>query len=104
VPIPFTFTRLNALQPTVKHSHSDWNEIEECAVSKINLEHELSQDESKPAAIPNDKPSAEPSAITHEKPSAIPAAFPHKKPSAIPQEHLNNSDDIAEGERKNAEI
>jgi hypothetical protein len=78
----------------------DWNVIEDYARSEINLEHELSQDESKPEAIPNNKPSAKPSAISHEKPSAIPAAIPHEKPSAIPQEELKNSDDIAEDERK----
>jgi hypothetical protein len=61
-----------------------WAEIEDYALSEINLEHELSQNESKLAAIPNVKPSAKPSAIPHEKPSTIPAAIPHKKPSAIP--------------------
>jgi hypothetical protein len=69
---------------SVSFEADGWNEIEEYALSEINLEHELSQDESKPAATPNDKPSAKPSAILHEKPSAIPAAIPHKKPSAIP--------------------
>ncbi len=64
------------------------------------MEHEVSQDESKPAAILNNKPLAKPSAVPHKKPSAIPAAIPHKKPSAIPQEELKNSDDIAEDEKK----
>jgi hypothetical protein len=64
------------------------------------LEHDLSQDESKPAVIPNDKPSAKPSAIPHKKPSAIPSAIQYEKPLAIPQEEPKNSDDIAEDERK----
>jgi hypothetical protein len=68
------------------------------------LEHELSQNESKPAANPNNKLSSKPSAIPHKKPSAITAAIPHKKPPAIPQEELKNSDDIVENERKPASI
>jgi hypothetical protein len=56
----------------------DLNEIKEYALSKINLEHELSQDESKPAAIPNKKPSAKPSAIPHKKPQPYQQPF-HKK-------------------------
>jgi hypothetical protein len=89
---------------SVSFEADDWYEIEEYALSEINLEHGLSQDESKPAAIPNNKPSAKPSAIPHNKPSAIPAAILHKKPSAVPQEELKNSDDIAEDERKPAAI
>jgi hypothetical protein len=68
------------------------------------LEHELSQDESKPEAIPHNKPSDKPSVIPHKKPSAKPAAIPHKKLSAIPQEEIKISDDIAEDERKPAAI
>jgi hypothetical protein len=60
------------------------------------LEHELSQDERKPAAIPHKRPSSKPSAFSHKKPIAKPAAIPHEKPSAIPQEEIKNSDDIAE--------
>ncbi len=78
----------------------DWNDIKEYALSEITLENELSQDECKPAAIPNKNPSAKPSAIPHEKPSAIPAAIPHKKSSSIPQEDAKNDDDIDEDERK----
>ncbi len=85
---------------SVSFEADNWNAIEDYALSEINLEHELSQDESKPEAIPNNKPSAKPSAIPHEKPLAIPAAIPHAKPSAIPQEELKNSDNIAESERK----
>jgi hypothetical protein len=68
------------------------------------LDNELSQDESKPAAIRNKKPSAKPSAIPHKKTSAIPAAILHKKSSSIPQEDAQNDDDIAEDERKPAAI
>jgi hypothetical protein len=89
---------------SVPFEADDWNKIEEYALSEINLKHELSQDESKPAAILNDKPSAKPSAIPHKEPSAIPTAIPHEKPSAIPQEEWKNSYNIAEDERKPAAI
>jgi hypothetical protein len=80
----------------------DLNEIEDYALSEINLEEELSQDEGKPAAIPTKNPSVKPSAIPHEKPSAIQAAIPHKKSAIIPQEDAKNDDDIAEDKRKPA--
>jgi hypothetical protein len=83
---------------------NDWNEIEDYALSEINLEHELSRDRSKPAAIPNNEPSTKPSAISHEKPSAIPATIPRKKSSATPQEDAKNDDDITEDKRKPAAI
>jgi hypothetical protein len=38
----------------------DWNDIKDYALSEINLENDLSQDESKPAAIPNKNPLAKP--------------------------------------------
>ena len=89
---------------SVSFEADDWNAIQDYALSEIKLEHELLQDESRPAVPPNNKPSAKPSAIPHDKPLALPAVIPHKKPSAIPQEDLKNSDDIAEDERKLAAI
>jgi hypothetical protein len=80
----------------------DWNEIKDYALSEINLEKELPQDEQNPAAIPTKNPSVKPSAIPHEKPSAKPAAILHKKSSTIPPEDAKNDDDIAEDKRKPA--
>jgi hypothetical protein len=88
----------------VSFEGDDLNDIKDYAPSEINLEEELSQDERKPAAIPNKNPSVKSSAIPHEKPSAIPAAIPHKKSSSIPQADAKNDDDIAEDERKPAAI
>ncbi len=73
----------------------DWKEIEEYALSGFNLEAGLTQDEQKPAAIPNKNPSIKPSAIPHEKPSAKPVAIPHKNSSTILPEDQKNDDDIA---------
>ncbi len=47
----------------------DWKAIEECALSRLNLEDKLTQDEQKPAAIPTNNPSVTPSAIPHLEPS-----------------------------------
>jgi hypothetical protein len=88
----------------VSFEGDDWIDIEDYVRSEINLEEELSQDERKPAAIPNKNPSVKPSAIAHRKQSAIPAAIPHKKSSSIPQENRKNDDDIAEDKRKSAAI
>jgi hypothetical protein len=62
----------------VSFEADDLNAIEDHTLSEINLKHELSQDESKPAAIPHN--------------------------SAILQEEIKNFDDIAEDERKPAAI
>jgi hypothetical protein len=78
----------------------DWKEIEEYALSELNLEEILPQDEQKPAPIPTKNPSVKPSAIPHEKPSAKPVAIPHKNSSIIPPEDGKNDDDIAEDKRK----
>jgi hypothetical protein len=88
----------------VSFEGDDWIDIKDYAPSEINLEKELSQDERKPAVIPNMNPSVKPSAIPHKKPSAIPAAIPHEESSSIPQEDAKNDDDIAEDERKPATI
>ncbi len=47
----------------------DWKEIEEYALSRLNLEDKLHQDEQKPAAIPTNNPSVTPFVIAHLKPS-----------------------------------
>ncbi len=86
----------------VSFEGDDWNYTNDYARGEFNLEEELSQDEQKPAAIPNKNPSVKPSAIPHKKPSAIPAAIPHEKSSLIPQENAKNDDDIAEDKRKPA--
>jgi hypothetical protein len=88
----------------VSFEGDDWKDMEDYDLSEINLDEEFSQDERKPAAIPNKNPSVKPSEIPHEKSSAIPAAIPHKKSSSIPQEDAKNHDDIAEDERKPAAI
>jgi hypothetical protein len=46
----------------------DWKEIEEYALSVLNSEDKLPQDEQKPAAIPTKNPSVKSSAIPHLKP------------------------------------
>jgi hypothetical protein len=74
----------------------DWKEIEEYALSGLNSENKLPQDEQKPAAIPTNNPSVTPSAIPHLKPSAKPVAIPHENSGTIPPLHGNNDDDIAE--------
>ncbi len=61
----------------------DWKEIEEYALSGLNLEDILPQDERKPAAIPTKNPSVTPSAIPHLKPSAKPVASPHENSGTI---------------------
>ena len=43
----------------------NWKEIDKYALSVLNLEDELPQDEQKPAAIPTKNPSVTPSAIPH---------------------------------------
>jgi hypothetical protein len=80
----------------------DWKEIEEYALSGLNSEDKLSQDEQKSAAIPTKNPSVKPSAIPHLKPSASPVAIPHKNSATIPPEDGKIDDDIAEDERKPA--
>ncbi len=80
----------------------DWKEIEEYALSGLNSENKLPQDEQKPAAFPTKNPSFKPSAIPHLKPSATPVAIPHKNSATIPPEDGKNDDDIAEDEKKSA--
>jgi hypothetical protein len=80
----------------------NWKEIEEYALSGLNSEDKLPQDEQTPAAISTKNPSVKPSAIPHEKPSTKPVAIPHKNSSTIPPEDGKNDDDIAEDERKPA--
>ncbi len=80
----------------------DWKEIEEYALSGLNLKDKLPQDEQKPAAIPTKNPSVKPLAIPHLKPSATPVAIPHKNSATIPPEDGKKDDDIAEDERKPA--
>ncbi len=62
----------------------DWKEIEEYALSGLNLEDKLPQDEQKPAVIPTNNPSVTPSAIPHLKPPAKPVAIPHENSGTIP--------------------
>ncbi len=88
----------------VSFEGDDWNDSKNFAPSEINLKEELSQDDRKPAVIPNKKPSVKPSAIPHKKPSVIPAAIPHEKSSSIPHEDAKNDDDITEDKRKPAAI
>jgi hypothetical protein len=78
----------------------DWKEIEEYALSGLNLKNELPQDEQKLAAIPTNNPSVTPSANPHLKPSAKPVAIQHENSGIIPPLHGKNDDDIAEDNRK----
>jgi hypothetical protein len=80
----------------------DWKEIEKYALSGLNLEDELPQDEQKLAAIPTKNPSVTPFPIPHLKPSENPVAIPHEKSATIPPLHRKNDDDIAEDNRKPA--
>ncbi len=80
----------------------DWKEIEEYALSGLNSEDELTQDEQKQAAIPTKNPSVTPSAIPHLKPSVKPVAIPRENSATISPEDGKNDDDIAEDERKPA--
>jgi hypothetical protein len=80
----------------------DWNHIEDYALSGLNLEDELSQDEQKPAAILTKNPSVSPSANPLEKPSAEPVAIPHENTAIILPEDGRNDDDIDEDKRKMA--
>ncbi len=75
-----------SLKNNVSFEVDDWNEIEEYALSRFNLEEGLPQDEQKPASIPNKNPSVKPSASPHKKPSAKLVAIPHKNSSTIPPE------------------
>jgi hypothetical protein len=78
----------------------DWKKIEEYALSGLNLEDKLPQNELKPAAIPTNNPSVTPSAIPHLKPSAKPVAIVHENSGTIPPLYGKNDDDIAEDDRK----
>jgi hypothetical protein len=80
----------------------DWKEIEKYALSGLNLEDELPQDDQKPAAIPTNNPSITPSAIPHLKPSAKPVAIPPENSGTIPPLHGKNDDYFAEDDRKPA--
>jgi hypothetical protein len=80
----------------------DWKEIEEYALSGLNPEGELHQDEQKPAAIPTNNPSVTPFAIAHLKPSAKPVTIPPKNSVTIPSLHGKNDDYFAEDDRKPA--
>jgi hypothetical protein len=75
---------------------------EEYALSGLNLEDKLPQDEQKSAAIPTNNPSVTPSAIPHLKPSVKPVALPHENSGMIPPLYGKNDDDIAEDNRKPA--
>ncbi len=79
-----------------------WKEIEEYALSGLNLKDKLPQDEQTPAAILTKNLSVSPSAIPHMKSSAEPVAIPHENTATIPPENGKNDDDIAEDERKPA--
>jgi hypothetical protein len=70
----------------------DWKEIEEYALSGLNSEDKLPQDDLKPAAIPTNNPSVTPSAIPHLEPSAKPVAIPPEKSGTIPPLHGKNDD------------
>jgi hypothetical protein len=61
----------------------DWKEIEEYALSGLNLEDKRPQNKQKPAAITTKNPSVSPSAIPHKKPSVEPVAIQHKNSSTI---------------------
>jgi hypothetical protein len=80
----------------------NWKEIEEYAISGLNSEDKLTQDEQKSAAIPTRNPSVTPSAIPHLNPSTKPVAIPHENSATIPPEDRQNDDDIAEDKRKPA--
>ncbi len=80
----------------------DWKEIEEYALSGLNLEDELPQDEQKPAAIPTNNPSVTPSAIPHLKPSAKPVAIPPENSGTIPPLHGKNDDYFPKDDREPA--
>ncbi len=80
----------------------DWKEIEDYALSGLNLEDKLHQDEQTPAAIPTNNPSITQSAIAHLKPSAKPVTIPSENSGTIPSLHGKNDDYFAEGDRKPA--
>ncbi len=78
----------------------DWNKIEEYALSGLNSEDKLPQDEQKPAAIPTNNPSVTPSAMPHFKPSAKPVAIPPENSGTIPPLLGKNDDYFPEDDRK----
>jgi hypothetical protein len=80
----------------------DWKEIEEYALSGINLEDEHCQDDQKPAAIPTKHPSVSPSAIPHKNPSAEPVVIPHQITATIPPEDGQNDVIISHDKRISA--
>jgi hypothetical protein len=80
----------------------NWKEIDKYALSVLNLEDELPQDERKSAAIPTNNPSVRPSAIPHLEPSAKPVAIPPENLGTIPPLHGKNDDYLAEDDRKPA--
>ncbi len=80
----------------------DWKEIEEYALSRLNLEDELPQDEQKPAAIRTNNPSVTPSAFPCLKPSTKPVAIPPQNSGTIPSLHGKIDDYFAEDNRKPA--
>ncbi len=74
----------------------DWKEIKEYALSGLNLEEELHQDEKKLAAIPTNNPSVTLFAIAHLKPSAKLVTIPPENSGTIPSLHGKNDDYFAE--------
>jgi hypothetical protein len=78
----------------------DWKEIEEYALSGLNLVDKLPQDEQNQAAFPTNNPSDSPSAIPHLKPSMKPVAILPENSGTIPPLHGKNDDYFAEDDRK----
>ncbi len=74
--------------------------IEEYALSGLNLEKELHQDEQKPAVIPTNNPLVTQFAIAYLKPSAKPVTIPPENSGPIPSLHGKNDDYFAEDDRK----
>ncbi len=81
----------------------EWKEIDKNALSVLNLEDKLHQDEHKPAAIPTNNPSVTQFGIAHYKPSAKPAkpdTIPPENSGTIPSFHGMNDDYFAKDNRK----
>jgi hypothetical protein len=76
----------------VSFEGDDFKEIGEYALSELNLENKLHQDEQKPAAIPTNNPSVTPFAIAHLKPSVKLVTIPPENSGTIPSLHGKNDD------------